>query len=186
LSSRRSFLAAPLLALAGCGFQPVYGPGGGANPVATGGALPTEPGIRQALASVRVNIIPERNGQVLRRTLQRSLEGLEPGTQGRYGLDVFLTITVEALGYRRDGLVTRIRYVAITDWVLSTLGIAAEVVERGRARTLDSFNLPDLQFFASDASREDAERRMSAELSDRVLLGVALALRRRLPATPTA
>ena len=177
---------APLLAVTGCGFHPLYGPGGGVNPASSGMAARTEPGLRLALASIRVNIIPDRSGQVLRRTLERNLAGLEPGTQARYGLDVFVTPTVEALGYRRDGLVTRVRYVITADWVLSSTGAAPEVVERGRVRTLDAFNIPDLQFFASDASREDAERRMNVELSDRILVGLAVAMRRRLTPAPVS
>ncbi|MEI6158379.1 MAG: LPS assembly lipoprotein LptE [Roseococcus sp.] len=186
MSSRRAFLAAPLGLLAGCGFQPVYAPGGGTNASAGGGIAQNDPSLRRALAAVRVSIIPERNGQILRRTLQRRFEGLEPGIQGRYELDVFLSYATEVLGYRTDGLATRVRIVATVNWALATLAIPREVFERGSARTIDAYNLPDLQFFAADASREDMERRIVAELSDRVVLGVAVALRQRIAATPAA
>ena len=127
----------------------------------------------------------ERNGQVMRRTLQRNMEGREPGLQGRYDLQVSLAYATELLGYTADGLVTRVRYIATASWVLSTLTAPPQVLDRGSARTLDAHNVPNLQFFASDASRDDMERRLIVELSERVTVGVAIALRRHL-AAPTA
>lgn len=186
MSSRRSLFLASAGLLGGCGFQPVYGPNSGASgePVGMGAVGQNEPRLRDEMASVRVGIIGERNGQVMRRTLQRGLEGLAPGTPGRYDLQVSLNFATEVLGYRRDGLVTRIRYIASANWVLATIAVPPQVVARNSARTLDAYNLPDLQFFAADASSEDMLRRIIAELSDRVLLGVAVALRQRLAAPP--
>lgn len=184
MSSRRAFLAAPLLALAGCGFQPVYGPGGERNPAAGVGAQ--EPRMRDELAAVRIGPMYERSGQLMRRALQRSFEGSQPGVQGRYELDVALIYSSEILGYRTDGLATRVRIIGTANWVLSTLAVPREVIDRGSARTVDAYNLPDLQFFASDASREDMERRLIAELTERVTVGVAVALRRRMAAAQAA
>ena len=186
MSSRRVFLTAPLALLGACGFQPVYGPntGAGGEPVGGGGIGQVEPRLRDEMAAVRVGIIGERNGQLMRRALQRNLEGLAPGSQGRYDLDVSLVFATEVLGYRRDGLVTRIRYIATANWVLATNGVPREIIARNSARTLDAYNLPDLQFFAADASSEDMMRRLIAELSDRVVLGVSVALRQRLAGAP--
>lgn len=184
MSSRRKFFVAAAGLLGGCGFQPVYGPNSGANGEPVGGAAvgQNEPRLRDEMAAVRVGPIGERNGQVMRRTLQRNLEGIAPGTQGRYDLQVSLQFATEVLGYRRDGLVTRVRYVGTANWVLATSAIPPVILDRGSARTLDAHNLPDLQFFAADASRDDMERRLITELSDRVTLGVSISLRRRLAA----
>lgn len=175
-----------MLALAGCGFQPVYAPGGGGALSASGSPAGGNPSLQRAMASVRVGPIGERYGQVMRRNLQRGLEGLEPGVQARYLLDVNIANTAEVLGYRTDGLITRIRVIATANWVLTTIGNPPEAVDRGSARTLDAVNLPDLQFFAADASLEDMNRRLVTELSDRVVQGVAVALRRRMAAAPAA
>lgn len=163
--------------LAGCGFRPVYGPEGERNV-----ASANEPALLDQLASVRVSPIGERTGQVLRRTLQRQLEGLRPGTQARYDLAASVAFQSEALGYRRDGTLTRVRYVATGTWILATAAVPPVIVDRGSVRTLDDFNIPDLQFFAADASRDEMERRLITELSDRIVLGVAVALRRRMQA----
>ncbi|WPB86250.1 LPS assembly lipoprotein LptE [Sediminicoccus rosea] len=188
MSSRRALLAAPLLAplmaLGACGFRPLYGPNGEGG---TGAAVAAnEPNLAEALASVRVGLIPERNGQLMRRALQRQLEGSRPGVQSRYDLEVTLVYATEVLGYQTDGLATRVRVVASANWVLATQSVPREVVDRGSARTVDAYNLPNLQFFASDASREDMERRLVAELSQRVTVGVAVALRRRMASAATS
>lgn len=177
MSSRRNLVLGTAALLGGCGFQPVYGPGGERRADAT---APLEPRLLDAMASVRVGPISDRNGQLLRRELQRQLEDRRPGSQVRYDLAVSYSTASEVLGYRRDGTITRVRIVATANWILATAAIPPEVVDRGTARTLDAFNIPDLQFFAADASREDMERRIIAELSDRVVLGVSVALRRRL------
>ncbi|WP_165585432.1 LPS assembly lipoprotein LptE [Roseococcus sp. SYP-B2431] len=163
--------------LAGCGFRPVYGPEGGRNVAAA-----NEPALQEQLASVRVAPIGERTGQVLRRSLQRQFEGLRPGTQARYDLVVGLSFQAEGLGYRRDGTLTRVRYVATGTWILATAAVPPVVVDRGTVRTFDDFNTPDLQFFAADASRDEMERRLLTEVSDRIVIGVAVALRRRMQA----
>lgn len=180
MSSRRALLAAPLLALGACGFRPLYGPNGEGGVGAAVGA--NEPSLAEALASVRVGLMPERSGQLMRRALQRQLEGARPGVQSRYDLEVSLSYATEVLGYQTDGLATRVRVVATANWVLATQSVPREVVDRGSARTVDAYNLPNLQFFASDASRDDMERRIVAELSQRVTVGVAVALRRRMSA----
>lgn len=180
MSSRRGLLLSSLglasAGLAGCGFQPVYGPDGERNAATAA----NEPALLDQLASVRVGPIGERNGQLLRRSLQRQLEGLRPGTQARYDLATSLSYQIEGLGYRRDGTITRVRYVATGTWILATAAVPPVVVDRGTVRTLDSFNIPDLQFFAADSSRDDMERRLLVELSDRIVLGVAATLRRRM------
>lgn len=173
--SRRALLGA-LLALGGCGFRPVYGPDGGGAERAPG-AVP--PATALQLASVRVGPMVERTGQQFRRFLQRRLEGRVPGTPSRYVLTVSIVQEVEAIGFRQDGTITRIRFVVNADWVLSTEGDEPEVVERGRARTLDSFNIPDLQFYAAEISGEGMQTRLREELAEQVVQGVAIALSRR-------
>ena len=167
--------------LAGCGFRPLYAPDGTRNPAAE-----ASPALAAELAAVRVAPIGERTGQVLRRTLQRRLEGARTGVASRYELQAALTYSVEVLGYRQDGTISRIRYLATGTWVLGTEAVEPVEVGRGTVRTLDAYNIPDLQFFAADASREALERRVIEEVSDRIVLGVAAALRRRLAAAPAA
>lgn len=168
--SRRALLAA--LALGGCGFRPVYGPS--ADPARGSDALAAE------LAAVRVGPIGERSGQLLRRYLQRRLEGSRPGTPARYTVQVSLLQQVELAGFRPDGLLTRFRITYSAPWVLSTEDIPPVELDRGVIRTIDAYDIPDLQFFASESAAQAVEARVVDEIGDRVVNAVALALRRRL------
>lgn len=165
--------------LAGCGFRPLYGPDGARS---GGDDFRAEPRLLEEMAAVRVANIPERGGQLLRRMLERRFESLRPGTAARYELQASFGVTTEALGFQRDGNVSRVRAIASAPWTLTDGGTPPTVLGRGLARTLDSYNIPSLQFFAADISREDTERRMVEELGDRIVMGVAAALRRRLQA----
>jgi len=144
--------------------------------------------ISTELASVRVGGIYERLGQLLRRSLQRRLEGSVPGTPARYMLQVTVTGVPEILGYRRDGAITRVRYVVSANWALATLSVPPQPVASSAIpyRTLDSFNIPDLQFFAADSARDSMEARVAEELADEIVRHVAMELRRRKEASTTA
>jgi hypothetical protein len=120
----------------------------------------------------------------MRRDLQRRLEGTAPGTQARYLLNVGIGLNAEILGYRRDGSISRVRYTATGEWALNTLSVPPQVVARSVLpfRTIDSFNVPDLQFFSADTSREAMERRLAEVVAEEIVREVTLTLRERLAA----
>ena len=158
--------------LPGCGFRPLYAPitaedGGSAD-------------LLDELAAVRVGNIPERSGQLLRRDLQRRFGGLRVGVPARYGLQVAVAYSVEPLGYRRDGTITRLRYIATGNWTLATLAVPPRQIAASAipARALDAFNIPDLQFFAADSARDAMEARLVDQLAEEIFRRVALELRR--------
>jgi LPS-assembly lipoprotein len=172
--SRRALLgAAGLLGLSGCGFRPLYGPVTAADGSASD--------LSDELAAVRVGPIYERTGQLLRRNLQRRMEDSAPGTPARYQLNVAYTPGVEVLGYRRDGTITRVRYTVTGVWDLATLSVPPQPVARSAIpyRTIDSFNIPDLQFFSADSARDALEGRAMEQLAEEVTRQVAMVLRRR-------
>lgn len=173
-SRRRLLGASGLLALSGCGFHPLYGPVEQSNA--------QDPGLMETLASIRVAPIPERNGQLLRRNLQRRFEDGVPGTPARYSLQVAIAFAPEPLGYRRDGAITRLRYTATASWALVTLSVPPQQVATSSIpyRTIDSFNIPDLQFFAADSARDAMERRLVEQIAEEIHQQVALEMRRRM------
>lgn len=162
-------------ALGACGFEPLHAPGGSRSSAARGAAA-------SELAAVRVGIIPDRNGQLLRRDLQDSLSSGPTGVQARYDLKVALQIGVEAQGFRRDGAATRTRLNVTAPWSLYTMAVPPVLVAGGVERAFDAFNLPDNQFFAADASQDAAQRRLVRRIADDVVEKVALALSGRTPA----
>jgi LPS-assembly lipoprotein len=163
-------MLAGLVGLSGCGFRPLYGPVSAAD-----GNLEAE------LAAVRVGPVYERTGQLLRRSLQRRFEDTQPGTPARYMLSVAYDLGSEILGYRQDGGITRVRYTLMGTWNLSTMSTPPQRIAASSIpfRELDSFNIPDLQFFAADSSRDAALERLMDGLSDEIARQVALELRRR-------
>jgi LPS-assembly lipoprotein len=176
--SRRGLLGG-MLGLAGCGFRPLYGPITAADG--------SEEDLRSELAAVRVGPLYERTGQILRRSLQRQLEDSQPGTPARYMLLVTINLGSEILGYRQDGAITRVRFNVAGTWDLSTLGVPPERVAASAIpyRELDSFNIPDLQFFSADSARDALEGRAMEQLAEEVTRQVAMVLRKRKEAPAT-
>jgi LPS-assembly lipoprotein len=173
LSRRRLLGAAGLLGLSGCGFRPLYGPVTAADG--------SDSDLVAELAAVRVGPVYERTGQLLRRNLQRRLEDSQPGTPARYQLNVSYVPGIEVLGYRRDGTITRVRYTITGNWILATMSVPPQEVARSVIpyRSIDSFNIPDLQFFSADSARDAMESRAMDQLAEEVTRQVAMALRRR-------
>ena len=159
------------MGLAACGFRPQYG--AHSNSTAQGSPVAGE------LAAIRVNNIPDRNGQLLRRGLEQRLEFFGRGTAARYELQVDLTFGSEQQGFSRDGTASRVRTIATAQWTLFTLATPAVEVARGTEKTFDAYNIPDNQFFASDSSREAMERRLVDTLAENLVQRVALRLQNR-------
>jgi len=178
LWSRRAALALPLGA-AGCGFRPLYGP---PPTAASGGSAAAAAGMAQELAAVRIGPSYDRAGQLLRRNLQRRMEGLIPGTAAKYQLETSVAWNFDPVGYRLDGTISRIRVTATGNWVLSTLSVPPQVLGRSAIsyRILDDFDVPDLQFFSADSAREAMESRVMIGLADEVTRQVSMVFRARL------
>jgi LPS-assembly lipoprotein len=170
--SRRGLLGG-LLGLSACGFRPLYGPITAADG--------SEAYLEEELAAVRIGPLYDRTGQLLRRSLQRRMEETAPGTPARYLLNVNLDLGTEILGYRQDGTPTRVRFTLNGNWNLNTIAVPPQRIATSGIpyRTIDSFNIPDLQFFSADTSRDAALVRLMDDLSDEVSRQVAMALRRQ-------
>ncbi len=153
---RRRLLALPALVLGGCGFRPLYGE----RPASTAAS----PG----LSAVRVGLISERNGQLLRRRLEE-LVGASGTTTTRYDLRVGLAYGSELQGFARDGTPSRVRITATAEWFLFDGGAAPRLVANGRARAFDAYNIPENQFFAADAARDAAEIRLIDQLAEDIV-----------------
>ncbi|MFT8244977.1 LPS assembly lipoprotein LptE [Roseomonas sp. BN140053] len=177
--ARRGLLAVLAVSVAGCGFQPLHAPGGGGERSAAAGVASAD------LAAVRVGLIPERNGQLLRRALQQQLESGGTGTAARYSLSASLQAGVEMQGFLRSGTPTRQRITFTAPWSLSTLSVPPVVVASGTERAFDAANIPDNQFFAADVSTEAAQQRLVQQLAADIVEKVAVALS-AAPAAPQA
>ncbi|MBU8536860.1 LPS assembly lipoprotein LptE [Falsiroseomonas tokyonensis] len=177
-------------ALGGCGFRPLYGSAG-----------PGEVDVRAELSAIRVTVIQERFGQLLRRALyQRMGQDIGGPQEARYELRLSPSLQAEGIGIQRDGTATRIRYLGAANWLLARPGPPPETLASGVERATEAYNIPPNQFFAADSSREAAEARLAELLAELVVTRIAVDFRRRaagdaalarggpaaLPATPTA
>jgi LPS-assembly lipoprotein len=180
MAGRRGLLrgAAGLLALGagGCGFRPLHGDGA---PGAEDSAIAEE------LAATRVAPIPERFGQLLRRSMQQRL-AVPAGSAAPAQWEVVVApnLSAEPLGILRDGAATRLRYIATANWTLLRLA-PRETVANGFERALEAFNIQPNQYFAADISREATERRLAEQLAAEVITRVALRFRTLREGAPT-
>ena len=160
MSSRRAILALPALALAGCGFRPLHGERAEGARVSAG------------LETIRVGVIPERGGQIMRRQLEERLGST--GALPRYDLRVGLAYGIELQGFERDGTPSRVRTTATANWFLFDTNVPPRLVARGTERAFDAYNIPENQFFAGEASRQAMERRLLEQLAEDIVRRLAI------------
>jgi LPS-assembly lipoprotein len=169
LSSRRALIALGLPLLAGgCGFRPMHAQRG----------LQEDAQVAEALAAVKVGLITERQGQLLRRRLE---QGLAPNGRGtvaaKYDLRVGLGYAAEIQGFRRDGSPSRVRFTGTASWFLFDVGTPPQEIARGTERASDAYDIPDNQFFAADVARDTMERQLIEQLAQQILERLAMHLR---------
>ena len=160
--NRRLLLTGAAAGLGGCGFHPLYGRYGGA-----GGA------IRPELASIYVNVMAERQGQLLRQALQERLVGDDTGQVKRYELSGGLAIVAEALGIQQDTSSTRTRFNASSSWSLRRVDVNNTLVTSGVARALDGININNQEYFAADLETSAAYKRLADQVADKIVQALA-------------
>ncbi len=147
--TRRAALVLAAAALAGCGFQPVYGPGG------SGGKLQNR---------VLVSTPSERTTYLLVRRIE---ERLGRAADPVYTLSVNLQMRVEGLGIDTTGTTNRFNLIGVAGYALSETA-SGQAITSG---TVNSFT----GFFASGttvetlASERDARERLMVILADQIV-----------------
>ncbi len=163
--SRRNLLraagGAALLALPGCGFQPLY-----ARSETTGASTVDR------LASVRVDPLSGRVGQLLHNFLRDRLNPQGQPAKPAYFLEVSLSESTEELAIRRDETATRVNLKLFATYVLKQAGEQSELF-RGRSQTINSYNILQSQF-ATQVSEDDARKRGLRELSEDIKAQLAV------------
>lgn len=169
LSSRKCVVFAALVALAGCGFTPLYGGSAGQQTSAQ-------------LGEVAVNNIPERPGQMLRISLQTQLQaGATPVTE-IYALNVSYAIATTDLGVLQDSATTRYQLTATAKWTLSPIGNPQHQLASGTATSMDAGNIIDQQYFAVDLETDT----LNQQLADTVAAEITSQLAAWFHAHPNA
>ncbi len=148
-----------MLALAGCGFTPLYGQGGRA-------------GVAQRLDTVAVGNIPERTGQMLRESLETQLHTAGAPDRELYSLTVNYTIGTAGIGVQQDTATTRNRMTATASWVLTPIGGGAPLAT-GTATTENAANVVDQQYFALTLETGTVDKQLAETIAAQITSQVA-------------
>lgn len=188
-SSRRvhALAVALLLPLAGCGIHPLYAPPSadadtGADQ--SEGEAPANDSVAHHLASVSVDPIADRRGQLLRNRLSSMLQQDGNTVPEKYRLNVTLNESQQSLAIRTTGFATRsnLRMTAIYQLIDVTTG---QPVVGGSAMAISSYNLLDDDFSTLTAINDARARtvdRLAFDLRNR--LAVFFASQPAATATP--
>ncbi len=148
-----------LLLLSACGFSPLYG----------------QPGADVAiqLDQVQVANIPERNGQMLRQSLETQFQAAGAPTVQRYVLQVNYSINVAGIGIQTDTSVTRNRFIATASWTLAPVGTPATPLTTGFASTENAANVIDQQYFALTLETTTIDQQLADTIAAQISTQVA-------------
>jgi LPS-assembly lipoprotein len=163
MSWSRVLLFCLLLALAACGYRPLYGERG-----------PDNVSVADELALVRIESIPDRIGQQMYNMLRERLNPYGKPADPKYVLSITLLETRERLFLEKDETATRTNLTLRANFVLRRVS-DGEIVATGLSRAVSSYDILSSQF-ASVVSEEDARVRGARALSDDIRTRLALAL----------
>jgi LPS-assembly lipoprotein len=168
--TRRQWLALSAGAsLSACGFHPVY------MPTASGQAGVAE----RELAAIRVDLLPDRPGQVLRQALQQRFEGAGDSVARRYDLSVGFGVSGEGIAVMPDSIATRLRLVGTASWTLTAEDPGRTKLTSGYARVVDGYNLFNAQYFTADLENEALTKRVAEALADQITIQLATYFRKQ-------
>jgi LPS-assembly lipoprotein len=152
-----------VLALAGCGFHPLYSE--------------REEAIDEpALAAIKVAPIKDRIGQMLEFALRESFNPRGVSVETRYNLNVTLLVSRYDLGLQRDASSSRARVDVSAIFILADAKTGKSIY-RGSTATTSAFNITD-DAYAAQVAEEDARARTVRDLSDEIRTRLSLFLRR--------
>ena len=137
------------LALAACGFQPVYGPGG------TGTLLQNR---------VLVDGPNDRNGYLLTRELEERLGRANPAA---FGLALNITTTEDRLAIDPAGNTRRFNLLGTVDYALRDLN-TGNVVASGKVENFTGYSATG-STVATLAAEQDAQKRLMNILADQIV-----------------
>jgi LPS-assembly lipoprotein len=148
--------------LAACGFRPLYGDQSAA-------AVSSE-----ELAAVQIDLIRDREGQMLRNTLLDRFQPAGAAPKPLYGLTVGLAIQRVGLAINPDETGSRANYIMLADYTVRSLADGS-VLFKGRSRAVTGYNVLDSEF-ATTSSEADASRRAVYDLSEQITTRVSIVL----------
>ncbi len=148
LSDRRTILLS-FAALAGCGFTPVYGPGGAAATLR---------------GRIRMDSPKDQAGFQLVRRLE---ERLGPAEAPVYALSASIALREDGIGITRDQVTTRYQLAGTVDFRLSDVATGKRVTS-GTVSNFTSYSASGTTV-ATRVAEEDARARLMVILADEIV-----------------
>ncbi len=171
MSGRAAFrwmaILAALAGVAACGFEPLYGRKDNGSVV-------------DDLAAVRIDLIPDRSGQILRNYLLDDLNPRGQAANAAYTLSIRITEPRQEVGLQRNDTVTRYAYGVSASFSLRDVrGVS---VMSGSSASGTSFEISDSEF-ATVSNQASARDRLMQQISSdiREQLAVYFSNRRTTP-----
>jgi LPS-assembly lipoprotein len=154
---------AALLALCGCGLQPMYAGGASAS-------------VAQGLAAVEIPAIQGRGGWLVKNALEARL-GVAGQSVPQYRLDVRLDDSLEALGVLNDDTISRERRILRARYQLVDIASGAILLDAtaGSDAGIDVVSSE----YATIAAEQKALENLALEVADRMATQIAVTLRAR-------
>lgn len=162
---------AAALSLSACGFTPLYGQHGTA----------AAPGVVDALSTVSIRSLSNREGMKLRQLLREELQPKGP-SKAVYDLDIRFSTRVEELGIRSDATSSRANLILLATFDLNEGGRS---VFTDRVQSIVSYNILDDQF-ATVTSQADAENRGIKQIGAEIKTRLAVYFYDRIKSAPPA
>lgn len=155
-SSARALVLLLSLALAACGFRPMYG--GGQNAA-----------VNAHLAAVHIAPIPDRLGQEVRNALEQRFAAAGQGERV-YTLAITLEERIQELGVRRDATARRANIRVLVDWQLIH---GDRILRTGATEAISAYNILE-QHFATEVSKRDARSKAAQQIADEIARQLAV------------
>lgn len=147
-------------ALAGCGFEPLYGQRHG------------DVGAVAHLATVEIGHIPDRVGQQVRNRLLDLMSPRGSPSRPHYRLNVALTEEKTGVLVRTDDTVSRVNLTLNADFTLLRLP-GRKPIFKGNTRSIAAYNVTRADYFNLVAER-DARRRAAEVVADDITARLAV------------
>jgi len=160
-----------VLALGGCGFQPLYGEQAGGGQVVT------------ALSQVVIEQPGERRAQMLRNRIIDRLAGFGGGADSPYRVSLAVEVEKSGAGFLADNAITRADLRVNAHWLLRRRDNETPLLEED-ARTVVSYNVVQSDF-ANLNAEQDAEARALVLIGERISSRLALYFANEGAAGPT-
>lgn len=166
----RILCAIVLLPLAACGFSPLYGER----------SVAASPDVVDALRTVIIRPLPDRQGMKLRQVLREQLQPTGLVDRPVYDLEIHLTTRVEEVGVRRDATSSRANLILAVNFFLNEGG---NRLYGDSVQAIVSYNILDEQY-ATVASQGDAENRAIRRVGEEIKTRLAVYFHGRLASKP--